>query len=171
MLRSLPHRPVVVLTATILVAALASALAVAADRVPAKRTPARTLAPAMFTISGTVTRPLRPGTSEPLELRLTNPHRWDLRVVDVMVSISVDPAHDEAGCSRMANYRQTRTPPGSFPLILPANSTRTLRQLGVRRPRLITMLNLPTNQDACKGAQLRLRFAGRAARDHRPFVR
>ena len=155
----------------ILVAASASALAVAAAVVSAKSAPARAAVPATFTVSGTLARPLRPGISQPLELRLTNPHRWDLRVIAVTVSISIDSPHDAAGCSRMASYRQTRTPPGSFPLLLPAKSTRTLRQLGVRRPRLITMLNLPTNQDACKGAQLRLRFAGRAARNRRPFVR
>ncbi len=158
------HRCLVVAKATVLLVALATTAAFGAARMSAKPTPKGAFDPAGFKTTGKLALPLRPGTSQALDLRLTNPHKWDLRVVRLSIAISVDRAHEAAGCRRGTQFRQVRIPPRFYPLRLRARSTRTLRQLGVKYPPRIVMRDLPRNQDACKGAKLTLRFARRSAR-------
>jgi hypothetical protein len=114
-----------------------------------------------FQIAGDLGPPLYPGRSEPLELRLTNPNDFAIRVMKLTVSIR--PATTQAGCSA-ANYavEQYR---GPYPLVL-RPGTSSLGQLAADRslwPR-VAMLNLPVNQDACKGATITLDFRGKAVR-------
>lgn len=119
-----------------------------------------------FTINGRLARPLRPGKSGALNLRLTNPHRYSLRVTRLNISLSVDRAHARAGCARRANFRIQRLGIEEYPIRLYPRRTRSLYRSHARPlPRLI-MRKLPTNQDACKKARIRLRFTGRANRWH-----
>ncbi|MGH2840523.1 MAG: hypothetical protein ACRDKY_06835 [Solirubrobacteraceae bacterium] len=119
---------------------------------------------APFKIRGKFARPLAPGTSQPLNLRITNRTRDRLRITRLMVSLRVDAAHRRAGCSRARSFRVTRLKPRQYPILVRPRRTRSLRTLRVRPLPRVRMLNLPTNQNACKGAKLKLRFLGRAQR-------
>ena len=117
-----------------------------------------------FKISGRLHGPLSPGVSKRLNLRLSNRSRHNLLITKLTVSVRLDRAHRRAGCRRKLSFRVTRLKRRQYPIALPAGRRRSLRALGVRRLPRVRMRNLPTNQDACKGAKLRLRFAGRARR-------
>lgn len=124
-----------------------------------------------FKIHGNLGRPLAPGVSRPLNLKLTNPYRFSLKIKRLTVAVSVDPAHAAAGCRASSNFKVTRLPRRSYPIRLRPRRTRTLRALRVKRLPRVAMRNLPTNQDACKGARLKLRYAGRARRWPRRHAR
>jgi hypothetical protein len=101
---------------------------------------------------------LAPGVTAPLNLAVTNPNAGELRVTNLTVDLVSTSA---AGCPVTTNYRLTPFG-GTYPLTVPAGSTRTLQQLGVPSalwPRL-TMLDLPANQDACRGATITLKHSG-----------
>ncbi|MCW2756418.1 MAG: hypothetical protein JWO46_164 [Nocardioidaceae bacterium] len=111
-----------------------------------------------FTISGSADRLLAPGApSGAMDLALTNPANAALKVTSLTVTVT---GTNHAGCGP-ENYAVTAYG-GPFPLAVPANSTRTLQQLGVPRAQWpqVAMLNLPVNQDACKGATVQLHLAG-----------
>ncbi|MEA2219533.1 MAG: hypothetical protein QOJ35_2159 [Solirubrobacteraceae bacterium] len=113
-----------------------------------------------FHIRGGLTVPLYPGAGAPLDLVLTNPNRFDLRVV--ALSVRLGAATTNAGCGGDENYAvgQYR---GRYPLRLRPGTTR-LHSL-VLSPSLwprVSMRDLPTNQDACKGAVVSLRYRGTA---------
>lgn len=116
-----------------------------------------------FMIRGDLKGGLAPGVSHPLNLRLTNPYRFSLELERLMVAVSVDAEH-AAGCRVSRNFKVTRLAKRAYPIRLRPRRTRTLRALRVKRLPRVAMRNLPTNQDACKGAQLEFRYAGRARR-------
>lgn len=111
-----------------------------------------------LTIAGAVDRALSPGVTGYLDLALANPDNHPLRVTKLAVAIT---GTSRSGCTASANFSTVQFS-GSYPLSLPAKSTRTLSQLGVPRsqwPRL-TMIDLPTNQDSCKNTALTLGYTG-----------
>lgn len=115
---------------------------------------------APFTLSGPRggATGLAPGIDLPVNLLIDNPNGTALKVTSLTVSLLSTSA---PGCVASENYRVTQFS-GSYPVTVPAGSRRTLRQLGFPQsawPRL-SMLNLPVNQDACKGATLRLSYSG-----------
>jgi hypothetical protein len=115
-----------------------------------------------FPIAGDLKTLLYPGRGASLDLVLTNPHPFDIRVT--ALSVSVRPRTSNPGCSADANYavRQYR---GGYPLVLHPGSTR-LSELDSNSaiwPQ-VSMHNLPTNQDACKHARLSLDYRGLATR-------
>jgi hypothetical protein len=110
-----------------------------------------------FTVTGMPHGTLSPGSALPIELVLTNPNPAALEVGQLSVSIT---GTSNPAC-RTGNFavRQYR---GGYPLRVAAGARATLAALGVavaRWPQLI-MLNLPTNQDACKGVRVSLGYAG-----------
>lgn len=111
-----------------------------------------------FPIHGTPDRVLAPG-SEPaaIDLALTNPFGAPMTVTALGVDLA---STDKPGCTT-ANYAVAAYS-GPLPLTIPANSTRTLSSLGVPRAQwpAVRMLNLATNQDACKGAVVQLAYSG-----------
>lgn len=121
-----------------------------------------------FVIAGDLRLPLRPGSSQRLNLKLTNRTRSTLWIVSLRIRVTIDRAHRAAGCSTRRDLTVRQLPRGSYPIRLPARATRRLSALGVRtRPR-VGMRNLArVNQDACKGARLRLHYTGKA-RSSRP---
>lgn len=117
-----------------------------------------------FKIAGNATIPARPGMSQELDLRLTNPHAYSLRITRLTVDIEVDPTHAAAGCNRRREFRSVRMPPTSYPIRLRPRRTVSLRQLRVPVLPRIAMLSRGASQDACRGANLRLKYGGIASR-------
>ena len=117
----------------------------------------RATKPRPFTIRGDLRGALAPGASRPLNLRLTNRYRFALSVTRLKVRVAIDARTRRAGCSVKRDFAVAGLPRRA--IRLPRRSTRTLRTLRVRLPR-VRMLNLAhRNQDACKGARLRLRYS------------
>jgi hypothetical protein len=139
----------------------AYALGTAVHRAPAaKRHAKRSLA-----ISGKLARPLRPGGSGRLDLRLANRRSFTLWVTRLRIRVAVDRRHRRAGCSARRDFAVRQLARRAYPLRLPQRRARRLSRLRVKRLPRIAMRNLRTvNQDACKGAKLRLRYTGTARR-------
>jgi hypothetical protein len=115
-----------------------------------------------FPISGDLTTPLYPGGGAPLDLILTNPHPFDIRVT--ALSVRVRAGTTNPGCSGDANFAVTQYS-GGYPLVLRPGSTRlsALVSNSASWPQ-VSMHNLPTNQDACKNTRLFLDYEGLATR-------
>lgn len=112
--------------------------------------------------SADVARPLRPGTSQPLELRLSNPHGYSLAITRLEIAVIVDPVHARAGCDGTRDFRVIGVARSSYPIRLAPRRTVSLRRLRPRAAPRVAMRSLARMQDACKGARLTLRFGGRA---------
>lgn len=111
-----------------------------------------------FPISGDADRVLYPGSeSGAVNLSITNPFGATMTVIGLGVTVT---GTDKVGCGP-GNY-QVIAYSGPVSLTIPPNSTRTLQSLGVPRAQWphVKMLNLPSNQDACKGAQVALHHSG-----------
>lgn len=116
-----------------------------------------------FRIAGNLTTPLAPGSQAPLDLALTNPYGFNLRITDLGVGLAGTSA---AGCSAAQNFAVTQIPADRYPITLPAGQTRTLGQLGIpdsAKPQ-VEMLNQSFNQDACKNATITFRYSGSAGK-------
>jgi hypothetical protein len=123
-----------------------------------------------FQVRGTVSGALTPGRSQPIALRIGNPHHWPLRVRSLrvrLVGLKAPRAHGGLTCKR-ADFMVAQFI-GRSGFLIPAHQSRTLTALGVavnRWPR-VGMINRHVNQDGCKGASLSLRFSGVAVRASR----
>jgi VCBS repeat-containing protein len=117
-----------------------------------------------FAISGNLAGTLTPGRKMPLDLSLTNPQPFDVKVTSVAVTL--EESTNKPGCSGTQNFKVTQIPAARYPITLAAGQTRTLAQLGVAaadRPQ-VEMLNQPWSQDACKNASITLSYGGSAAK-------
>jgi hypothetical protein len=139
-----------------------------------------------FGIGGHLRGPLWPGSTQPIDITLTNRMHYELWVTRLSVRVRVDHAHSMAGCSPRRDFVVAQLPMSVYPIRLPARSVyRTgwpfplrwrgsrswpLRRLGIRLSPSIAMVNLArVDQDACKGARLRLVLRA-TSRKHRPYV-
>lgn len=111
-----------------------------------------------FGISGVLDRPLSPGATGYVNLALRNPNDQALRVTNLVVSIT---GRGNSACVVRGNFT-TAQYGGDYPLSIPANSTRTLSQLGVAQSAwpAITMNDSASNQDICKSTSLALSYTG-----------
>jgi hypothetical protein len=94
---------------------------------------------------------------QPVPLLITNPNSVPIEVTSITVAITADPP----GCPA-ENF--ALSPAGvspEAPLAVPANSSVSLPTVNAAAP-AITMLNLPINQDACRGVRVPLAFSGEA---------
>ena len=114
-----------------------------------------------FQISGNATSVLVPGTTSDIDLTLTNPNNFTIRVT--ALSVSVEEHTSNPGCSGTQSFATS----GLVGTVdVPANETARLSQLGVpelRRPK-ITFVNLSANQDACKNATVTMQYGGTAVK-------
>jgi hypothetical protein len=112
-----------------------------------------------LTVRGDAVRPLTPGGPPvPINLVFSNAGRVDLTVTGVRVTVTHTTGH---GC-RVQWFSVLRTH-GSH-VSVPAGKTLSLAQLGAPRaswPRL-TMTNSGSNQNACRGATVGLRYVATA---------
>ncbi len=118
-----------------------------------------------FSIGGNAADLFYPGTSQALDLIITNPLKFAIKVLSVSVTVEPVPAKDgrpDPGCPGNVNMLVTEPLRATFPV--PAGSTKSLFDLGVPRGDwpVLTMPDLPTNQDACEGATFELTYLGRA---------
>jgi hypothetical protein len=96
------------------------------------------------------------GPPETIPLTLYNPSDEALYVTSVTVAVSRSPA----GCEAASNLRLTQSNVSAErPVIVPAKGSVTLPAQGASAP-TVQLLELPSNQDACKGASFRLRYTG-----------
>lgn len=112
-----------------------------------------------FLISGGPTGTLAPGIApQPVNLVLGNPNNQALSVSNLTVTVTGTSAGNACDASNFTVLQYS----GPYPVNLAANQTASLSQLGVPSaawPR-VGMLDLPKNQDACKGVTIRLAYAG-----------
>jgi hypothetical protein len=116
-----------------------------------------------FMIGGGVRQPLVPGSRVPVNLRLTNTMHVNLRVNRLTITVTDVRTGGRRSTCRPADFvvRPARL---DRPVRLDAGARGTLRSLRLARwrwPR-VGMLNLPVNQNDCKGVELTLSFDGSA---------
>lgn len=122
-------------------------------------------------IKGNLRAPLWPGSSQRLDLKLINRRHFTLWITRLRVRVSVDRRHRAAGCSARRDFAVRQLPARAYPIRLPRKSTRKLSLVRRRALPRVRMRDLAhTNQDACKGASLRLKYRARA-RKSRPHGR
>lgn len=130
-----------------------------------KRLAARAPRHGSLTVSGTLTVPLTPGSSRPIDVRLANSYPFALAVRGITVRLGVDRQHRRAGCSATRDFAIRQMPPRAFPIRVPASTSASLTDLGVDLMPRLAMINRPLlDQGACRGADLILRYSAKAAR-------
>lgn len=101
---------------------------------------------------------LYPGlTPTPIPVRVSNPNEVAIEVTAITVAIDGAPADCAAG--NFALTPASASPEN--PLVVPADSSVELPAAGTEAP-AIRMLDLPVEQDACRGAEIPLVFSGEA---------
>ena len=128
-----------------------------------------------FTLSGNISQQLSPGASSVLNVKITNPFNFDIMVSQLTVTVrhaTTKNGQPNPGCDGTVNLVVTRQYAGP-PLKVKESRTVSLSDLNVPQSQwpLLLMPNLATNQDACKGATLRLSFTGSARKAHARKVR
>jgi hypothetical protein len=117
--------------------------------------------PPSFTISGDLDVPLSPGAGQPVDLTFTNRSSSALTIAPGAVTITISTSRPT--CSASANFAVTRGL--TIGVTIPAHAPGvSLSALGIA-PRgwpIVSMIQTDTNQDACKGVTLALRYAARA---------
>ena len=116
-----------------------------------------------FAISGSLPSLLSPGGGGALPLTVSNPYDFPLRVTGLTVTVLA--GSSQPGCDGPANLRvaQSSTAGGSVSIVVPAFGSVTLPAQGATAP-VVSMLDLPTNQDACKNASFALSYRGTGTR-------
>jgi hypothetical protein len=113
-----------------------------------------------FTVSGSLTSPLYPGVSEPLDLTITNPGSSAITIAAGGVgSSNITITSNQAGCAS-SNFEVSQALTAA--VTIPAGQTKSLSDLSVPQADwpVITMINTNSNQDACEGATLTLTYSG-----------
>ena len=100
---------------------------------------------------------------ETKRLIVSNPYDFPLRVTGLTVTILA--GSSQPGCDGPANLQvaQSNTGDGSVSIIVPALGSVMLPAQGATAP-VVTMRDLPTNQDACKSATFALSYSGTGTR-------
>lgn len=114
-----------------------------------------------FSVSGTVGR-LAPGVELPIDLTIKNPYSVAISVDRITVAIldaTTKDGQPNQDCVGTVHLTVTRGFTG--PVTVPANGTVTVT--GDARP-LVKMLDLDSNQDACKGTTFSFAYSGSATK-------
>ncbi|HTA06459.1 MAG TPA: Ig-like domain repeat protein [Solirubrobacteraceae bacterium] len=113
-----------------------------------------------FTVTGGASGPLAPGITRALTIVLTNPNNVAITVT--ALSASVAAGSSKSGCDGPSNLQLTQSNfSTSNTLTIPANGQVMLPSGSVSAPQ-VQMLDLPVNQDACKGASFTFTYSGSA---------
>jgi hypothetical protein len=120
-----------------------------------------------FAVTGNASQLFYPGGSHPLNLTITNPFNFSIKVVSLSVNVQSATTRNgqpNPNCSGPQNLTVAR--PFSGSVIVPAKSTKSLADLSVPQAQwpVMRMLDLPTNQDACKNTAFKLSYSGTATK-------
>jgi hypothetical protein len=121
-----------------------------------------TVTSAPFAVGGSLTAPLYPGTSEPLDLTFTNPTSSAITIGDGGITgANISFATNAVGCAA-SNFEVVQGLTVS--VTIPADQSTPLSLSSLDVPQadwpVIEMIDTDTNQDACKGASLTLTYSG-----------
>ena len=114
--------------------------------------------PIGFTITGDQPTVLVPGVGGPIPVTITNPQSFPITVTDLVVTVAAGSSHP--GCDGATNLSvvQSNMSGGANSVVVPAGGSVGLPAQGATAP-AVTMLDLPSSQDACKGAVFTLLYA------------
>jgi hypothetical protein len=116
-----------------------------------------------FTISGNLVDQMEVGATLPLDLMLTNPNTFAIRVSRLAVELGrIDATHST--CSVSANFTRVQFSGNYAQLVVPASASVTLSSLSIpsRDWPQIGMLDTSFEQNACLGATMTLEYSGTA---------
>lgn len=119
--------------------------------------------PAPFSVTGNAAGLLEPGVPQTIDAVIANPNSLPLSITSLVVTVQgVTAPQATASLPCGPSDFAVQQYAGRLPLSVPASSNKSLSDLGVPPPQWpqISILDLPSNQDGCQGASLRLGFAG-----------
>jgi hypothetical protein len=114
-----------------------------------------------FTVGGSLTSPLYPGTSQPLNLIFTNPGSSPITIPRGGISAShITITSNARGCAS-SNFAVTQGLTSAVTVPADRRIPASLSALGVPQSDwpVIEMIETNTNQDACQGARLTLTYS------------
>jgi hypothetical protein len=118
--------------------------------------------PANFAVVGSLTSPLYPGVSEPLDLTFTNPNPQPITIAAGGITAANIAVTTSVAACRSSNFAVSQGLTVS--VTIPARTTTPVSLMSLGIPPadwpVITMVNTNTNQDACQGATLTLHYSG-----------
>lgn len=172
-------RLLVVIAASVCLIAAASLAVEAATSInsAAKRRPSKA-----FFVKARFSKPVRPGVKSQVFIRIRNRRRHTIWITHLRYKISIDRAHRRRGCTVKRNFEALQIRRKTFPIKVTRNRRYRVRKKRKTRwltPRMARMYGRPAvrmrnlkrvNQDACKGAKIKMTFRGRAVR-HNPRKR
>jgi hypothetical protein len=111
-----------------------------------------------FTITGNVPGLLSPGFASSVPVTIANPFTFPLTVTDLVMTPAAGSSN--AGCDGPTNLSVTQSnmAGGAVSVVVPASGSVVLPAQGATEP-VVTMLDLGSNQDACKGATFSFSYA------------
>jgi hypothetical protein len=121
-----------------------------------------------FGISGNASALFYPGaTPQPLDLVLTNPFNFDIKVTAITVTVqaaTTKNGNPNPSCNGTQNLNVAR--PFNGTVTLAKNATKSLSQLGTPPSQypLVQMPDLPVNQDACQKSTFHMSYSGTAVK-------
>jgi hypothetical protein len=120
--------------------------------------PASTPPPSGFVIAGDLPGTLAPGLGGPVPVRIMNPLSFPLTITGLVVTVSAGSSNP--GCDGATNLdvAQSNMAGSAVSVVVPAGGAVTLPAQGATAP-VVTMLDVRSSQDACKGASFTLSFA------------
>lgn len=116
---------------------------------------------ANFTMSGNISGPFYPGTSQSVNLSITNPNPAQITIPAGSITITVTTSN-QAQCPGATNFTMSQSLTQAVPVA--GNSTDSLSQLDVPTADwpIVKMIDTNTNQDACENLTLTLHYSGSA---------
>jgi hypothetical protein len=115
---------------------------------------------ATFGIDGSTSSALRPGSTVPINVRISNPHFYPIVVSNLHVRIeSITTAHKGETC-RVSNYKLKQV--DHFSVRLPAFSTVDMKSIAPSEsdwPALHLTANLAKIDNGCQGATINLAYS------------
>lgn len=115
-----------------------------------------------FAVGGSLTSPLYPGTSQPLDLTFTNPGSSSITIPAGGISASkITITSNVAGCAS-SNFAVAQGLTAAITIRAHTTRPTSLSTLGVPQADwpVIEMIETNSNQDACQGAKLTLTYSG-----------
>jgi hypothetical protein len=119
-----------------------------------------------FSITGSPGQSLDPGESEPIDLQIENPNSAALTLNSLAVTLSgIRAPRATATLPCTASDFSVQQYSGLLPLVITADTTVTLQQLGVPQSEWpeVSMLDAASDQDGCQGASLSLSYGAGAS--------